>query len=189
MIAKGFDFARVRVVGILSADGMMNIPDFRAYERAFQLMFQVSGRAGRHDRQGWVVIQTAQSDNPLLQAVQRFDYQSMAKIQLEERRQFRYPPYTRLIMLVLRCRDEKVLDQIAELYSQKLRSRFGFGVSAPVCPPVARVQTLFVRKIMLKTELTFSVSETRKILNDVRTEMQQTPLFRQIILHYDVDPQ
>ena len=189
MISKGLDFANVHVVGILSADGMMNIPDFRAYERAFQMMLQVSGRAGRRDRQGWVVIQTAQNDNTLLQKIQQFDYLGMAKIQLEERHQFHYPPYTRLIMIVLRSRNEKVLDQMAEIYAEKLKSHLGQSVSGPVCPPVARVQALFVRKIMLKTELSLSVSDARKILENVHTEMQQIPLFRQIILHYDVDPQ
>jgi len=189
MVAKGLDFANVSVVGILNADGMMNIPDFRAYERAFQLMFQVAGYAGRNDRRGLVIIQTSQAKNPLLKMIQQFDYPGMAQMQLQERHQFRYPPYIRLILLILRSRKEQILDEIAELYTQKLKSRLRQGVSGPVYPPVTRIQTLHVRRIMLKLELTVSVNATRKILEEVRIEMQENPLFRQIILHYDVDPQ
>ncbi|MDR2913516.1 MAG: primosomal protein N' [Tannerella sp.] len=189
MVSKGLDFANVSVVGVLNADGMMNIPDFRAYERAFQLMLQVSGRAGRREKQGLVVIQTSQSDNPLLQMVQRFDYEGMAQTQLKERYDFHYPPYTRLILIVLRSKNEEVLDKIAEAYSGKLKARLGDSVSGPVYPPVTRVQTLFVRRIMLKMDISLSVPDTRRVLEEVRAEMQQIPLFRQIILHYDVDPQ
>lgn len=189
MVSKGLDFANVSVVGILSADGMMNIPDFRAYERAFQMMLQVSGRAGRRDKQGWVVLQTSQSENPLLQMVQRFDYEGMAQVQLQERHLFHYPPYTRLIMVVLRSRNEEVLDKMAGLYADKLRIRLGNCVSGPVYPPVTRIQTLFVRKIMLKMDMSCSVPDTRRILEEVWVEMQRNPLFKQVILHYDVDPQ
>jgi primosomal protein N' (replication factor Y) len=190
MVSKGFDFENVSVAGILNVDGLMNIPDFRAYERAFQMMLQLSGRAGRRDRRGTVVLQTSQSeDHPLLQMVRTFDYPGMARVQLQERCTFRYPPYTRLIMIVLRSRNEDVLDQIADRYSAALKAMLGNGVSDPICPPVTRVQTLFVRKIMLKMELSVSVSDTRNALESVYAEMRQHPLFRQIILHYDVDPQ
>jgi primosomal protein N' (replication factor Y) len=189
MVSKGLDFENVSVVGILSADGMMNIPDFRAYERAFQMMFQASGRAGRRDRQGIVVLQTSQSDNLLLKQVCSFDYPGMAQTQLKERYMFHYPPYTRLIMIILRSRNEEALDRVANEYSAKLRALLGESVSNPVYPPVTRIQTLFIRKIMLKMEFSVSVSKTRNILEYVRSEMQKNPLFRQIILHYDVDPQ
>ncbi len=189
MVSKGLDFEKVSVVGILNADGMMNIPDFRAYERAFQMMLQVSGRAGRREKQGLVIIQTSQSENPLLQMVQQFDYEGMARTQLKERHDFHYPPYTRLILIVLRSRNEEVLDEMAEVYSQKLKIRLGDSVSGPVYPPVTRVQTLFVRRIMLKMDISLSVPDTRRVLEEVRAEMQQIPLFRQIIQHYDVDPQ
>jgi primosomal protein N' (replication factor Y) len=189
MVTKGFDFDNVGVVGILNADEMMNIPDFRAYERAFQMMLQVSGRAGRRSGQGSVVLQTSQSDHPLIKQVCRSDYPGMAQTQLKERYLFHYPPYTRLILIILRSRNEEVLDRIAEEYSVKLRAFFGEGVSAPVYPPVTRIQTLFIRKIMLKTEFSVPVSKTRSALEEVRSEMQRNPLFRQVILHYDVDPQ
>jgi primosomal protein N' (replication factor Y) len=189
MVSKGLDFSNVSVVGILNADSMMNVPDFRAYERAFQLMLQVSGRAGRRGGQGTVVLQTSQTDHPLLKQVCLSDYSGMAQTQLAERHQFHYPPYTRLILIVLRSRNEEALDRIAEEYSVKLKALLGQGVSNPVYPSVTRARTLFIRKIMLKTELSVPVSNTRSALEKVRSEMQKNPLFRQIILHYDVDPQ
>jgi primosomal protein N' (replication factor Y) len=191
MVIKGLDFGNVGVVGILNADDMMNIPDFRANERAFRMILQAGSRAGRRSRQGSVVLQTSQSDHPLLQQICRSDYSGMAQTQLKERHLFRYPPYTRLILIVLRSRNEEALDRIAEEYSVKLRTLLGAdtSVSNPVYPPVARIQTLFIRKILLKTEFSSPVSKTRRILEEVRSEMQQNPLFRQIILHYDVDPQ
>ena len=189
MVSKGLDFANVSVVGILSADGMMNIPDFRAYERAFQMMFQVSGRAGRRDKQGLVVLQTSQANNPLLPLIQKFDYNGMARMQLEERHEFRYPPYTRLIMIILRSPNEQSLDKISVLYAEKLRAFLGNSVSGPVFPPVTRVQTLFVRKIMLKIDASLSVPDTRRVLENVHAAMRQNPLFKQVLMHYDVDPQ
>ena len=188
MVTKGLDFANVSVVGILNADGMMNIPDFRAYERAFQMMLQVSGRAGRRDKQGLVILQTSAPDNPILRMVRSFDYKGMAQSQLKERHDFNYPPYTRLIMIILRSRDEQALDNIAELYSDRLRVHFDNSVSGPIYPPVTRVQTLFVRKIMLKMDISLSVSLIREKLEIVRAEMFQNPLFKQVLMHYDVDP-
>ena len=152
-------------------------------------MLQVGGRAGRRDRQGRVIIQTSQSeDNPLLQMIRDFDYPGMAKVQLRERYTFRYPPYARLIIVVLRSRDETALDRIAARYSAELKAMLGKGVSNPVYPPVTRVQTLFVRKIMLKMELSVSISAIRSALTSLYAKMQQQALFRRIILHYDVDP-
>ncbi|MDR1098517.1 MAG: primosomal protein N' [Tannerella sp.] len=189
MVSKGLDFGNVSVVGILSADGMMNLPDFRACERAFQLMLQVSGRAGRRDRQGTVVLQTSQSGSLLLKQVCSFDYPGMAQTQLKERHAFHYPPYTRLIMIILRSRSEEALDRTATEYSARLKAFFGDRASDPVYPPVARIRTFFIRKIMLKTDFSAPVHETRSILERVHSEMQKNPLFRQVILHYDVDPQ
>jgi len=189
MISKGLHAINGYVVGLMNADALMNIPDYRAYERAFQLMYQVIGCAVRNDRQGWVFIQTNQTENELLRMVQRFDYQGMAQKQLTERHQFCYPPYSRLIMLILRSKHEQTLDEIAENYAQRLREKFGTGVSGPVFPPIARVQTLYVRKIMLKIDLSLTVTDTRKILEEVQIEMQQNADIKHIIIHYDVDPQ
>ena len=189
MVSKGFDFEHVGVVGILSADGLMNIPDFRADERAFQLLLQISGCAGRRDRRGTVVIQTSQPEHPVLQIARQFDYEKMAQSQLKERLQFRYPPYTRLIIIILRCRNEEIVDKFAKQYADRLLFRLGSCVSPPIHPPVTRIQTFFIRKIMLKMDLSVPVAHTRKILEEVYREFQPIPLFKQVLLHHDVDPQ
>ena len=189
MVTKGLDFANVSVVGILSADGMMNIPDFRADERAFQMMLQVSGRAGRRDKQGFVVLQTSAPDNIMFHYLRNFDYEGASRSQLMERHHFRYPPYTRLIMIILRSSNEQTLDKVAEQYCENLRLHFGNSVFGPVYPPVTRVHTLFIRKIMLKMEVVLSVSHIREKLGIVRNEINKNSLSRQVIMHYDVDPQ
>ncbi|MDR2473648.1 MAG: primosomal protein N' [Tannerella sp.] len=188
MITKGLDFARVSVVGILNADEMLNNPNFRAYERTFQMIAMASGRAGRRERQGLVVVQTSQADNRLLNSVLIYDYRSMAEMELKERYDFGYPPYTRLIIMVLRCKDEKILDYIAEMYASKLLALFGKGVSMPLTPPAGRVKNLYIRHITLKIDVTLTLAESRRILSQVYSEMKQTKDFTKIILHYDVDP-
>lgn len=187
MVAKGLDFGRVRVVGVLNADSLMNIPDYRAHERAFQLMMQVSGRAGRRQKQGCVVIQTSQLEHPLLQMIQAFDYAGMAHMQLSERKMFHYPPYARLITLVLRSRNEQILERMAGMYAEALKKQLKAAVLGPFMPPVTRVQTLYIRQIMLKLELSVPVLSIRKGLDNAYQCMQEYPEFRQVLLHYDVD--
>lgn len=188
MLSKGLDFSNVSVVGVLNADSLMNFPDFRAHERAFQLMMQVSGRSGRRDRQGTVVIQTSQPEHPLLRMVQTFDFEGMAVSQLNERKQFVYPPYCRLITIVLRGKDETMLNRFADMYCKHLRVYLGQSVIGPFVPPVGRIQTLFVRKVLLKMPLSSAVNEVRNALHTAYSEMQQIPAFRQVRLHADVDP-
>ena len=188
MLSKGLDFGRVSVVGILSADSLMNFPDFRAHERAYQLMVQVSGRAGRRERPGVVVLQTSQPDHPLIGMVQRFAYQEMVRMQLAERSQFRYPPYYRLIVIVLRGKQETVVQEMARLYADKLRDRLGDRVLGPVTPPIHRIQTLFLRQIVIKIEIAAGITPLRALLEEVQQSMQAMPAFRSLLLHYDVDP-
>lgn len=188
MLSKGLDFANVSVVGILNADSLMNFPDFRAHERAYQLMAQVSGRAGRRDIPGTVLLQTSQPEHPLISMVMRSAYKEMVKLQLEERSLFKYPPYFRLITLMLRSRSEIALRECATIYADKLRTKFGDRVLGPVTPVVTRVQTLYVRNIVLKIEIAASIASTRELLEKVYSEMQSIPSFRQLIFHYDVDP-
>lgn len=188
MLSKGLDFGRVSVVGILSADSLMNFPDFRAHERAFQLMVQVSGRAGRREQPGVVVLQTSQPDHPLIGMVQRFAYKEMVRMQLAERSQFRYPPYYRLIVVVLRGKQESVLQEMARRYADKLRSRLGDRVLGPVTPPIHRIQTLYLRQIVIKVELAAGITPLRTFLDEVQQSMQTLPAFRSLLLHYDVDP-
>lgn len=187
MLAKGLDFERVSVVGILNADSLMNFPDFRAHERAFQLMMQVSGRAGRRHKQGKVIIQTTQPEHTLLQMLQEFDYSNMTHLHLSERKMFQYPPYSRLIMMILRCKDEYVLGRMASIYAEILKKELNTKILGPFVPPVTRVQTLHIRQIMLKLEISASIASIREGLDNAYQFMQKYPEFRQIILHYDVD--
>lgn len=188
MLSKGLDFGNVSIVGILNADNLMNFPDFRAHERAFQLMVQVAGRAGRRDKQGTVVLQTSQPQHPLIRMVRLFAYQEMVHLQLSERSMFRYPPYYRLIVLVLRSRNEDILQELCTLYANNLRARLGERVLGPVTPPVTRVQALHIRKIVLKIEVSAAIAPVREILEAVHEEMQRYLPFKQLIVHYDVDP-
>lgn len=188
MLSKGLDFGNVSVVGILNADSLMNFPDFRAHERAYQLMVQVSGRAGRRDKRGMVILQTSQPEHPLIRMVQQFAYQEMVNLQLSERSMFRYPPYYRLIILVLRSRNETVLQEMSVVYAEKLRVRLGERVLGPVTPPVTRIQTLHIRKIVLKIEIAAAITPLREILDVVHAEMQGYLPFKQLLVHYDVDP-
>jgi len=187
MLTRGLDCKQVGVVGILNADSLMNVPDFRADEHAFQLMMQVSDCAVRSHKQGTVVIQTSLPDHLLMQTIQTFDYERMAHSQLGERKMFRYPPYFRLIVLVLRCRDEHILEQISTRYAEALYQELGDRVLPPFAPPVNRVQALYVHQIMLKLEITLPVMQVRTVLDTVNRQMQSIPGFRQIILHYEVD--
>lgn len=188
MVSKGLDFANVGVVGILNADNLMNFPDFHAHERAFQLMVQVSGRAGRRDKRGVVVLQTSQPDHPLIRMVERFAYKEMVRLQLGERSMFRYPPYYRMIVIVLRSRNDSVLQELSALYAEALRRRLGERVLGPVTPPITRVQALHIRKIVLKIEIAAAIAPVRAILEAVHAEMQRYLPFKQLIVHYDVDP-
>lgn len=185
MLTKGLDFGRVGVVGVLSADSLMSIPDFRAHERAFQLMMQVSGRAGRRDRRGTVVIQTTHPDQPLLQWVRTFDYVSMATALLAERRRFIYPPYCRLITIILRHRNEDTLRHAAETYAERLRPSFTDGLLGPYAPPVARVRSLYIRQILLKVPLTQPADDVRRLLLTIHHAL--LPDFAGLRIHYEVD--
>jgi primosomal protein N' (replication factor Y) len=188
MITKGLDFDRVSLVGILNADMMMNYPDFRAHERAFQIMSQVAGRAGRRDTQGEVIVQTSEPEHPLIKQVIAHDYVGMYRTQLAEREQFCYPPFYRLIYIYMKHRDAQVLDAQAQRYAARLRQLFGARVLGPDNPPVARVQSLFIRKIVLKVELSASVARAKELLLATRAEMMADERFKQLVFYYDVDP-
>lgn len=188
MVSKGLDFDRVSVVGILNADTMLNYPDFRAYERAFQLMAQVAGRAGRRQKRGRVVLQTKSIDHPIIAQVMANDFEGMAGGQLAERQMFHYPPFYRLVYVYLKNRNETLLDLMAQTMAAKLRSVFGRRVLGPDKPPVARVQMLFIRKIVLKIEQGASLARARELLVQVQKEMLAEDKFKSLIVYYDVDP-
>lgn len=188
MLSKGLDFGNVSVVGILNADNLMGFPDFRSHERAFQLMVQVSGRAGRKTKRGTVVLQTSQPEHPVIRMVPQFAYKEMVNLQLTERSMFRYPPYYRLITIVFRSRNEEALNRLSAVYADKLRSKLGERVLGPVTPPVTRIQTFHLKKIVLKIEVTAGVAKVRELLHTTHTAMYEYPNFKQLLVHYDVDP-
>lgn len=188
MVSKGLDFDRVSVVGILNADSMLNYPDFRSYERAFQLMAQVAGRAGRKNGQGVVVLQTKSPDLPLIREVMDNDYFRMYREQMEEREMFRYPPFYRLVYVYLKHRKEDVLDQAADWMAQCLRKGLGERVLGPDKPPVARIQTLYIKKIVVKVEQQASMSKVRAYLRSVQQALMEDRRFRSLTVYYDVDP-
>lgn len=188
MVSKGLDFDRVSVVGILNADSMLNYPDFRSHERAFQLMAQVAGRAGRRNRQGLVVLQTKSPDLPLIRQVLDNNYRELYEDQLTERRLFRYPPFYRLIYVYLKHRKEEVAEQAAAQMAAYLRNGLGDRVLGPDKPPVARIQALFIRKIMVKVEQEASLQKIRLYLTEVQRTIVADERFRTVNVYYDADP-
>lgn len=167
---------------------MLNYPDFRSHERAFQLMAQVAGRAGRRNRQGLVVLQTKSPDLPLIRQVLDNNYRELYEDQLTERRLFRYPPFYRLIYVYLKHRKEEVAEQAAAQMAAYLRNGLGDRVLGPDKPPVARIQALFIRKIMVKVEQEASLQKIRLYLTEVQRAIVADERFRTVNVYYDADP-
>ena len=189
MVSKGLDFENVSVVGILNADTMLNYPDFRAYERAYQLMAQVAGRAGRKNKRGRVVLQTKSIDHPIIPQVMENNFEGMVNHEMAERKMFRYPPYYRMIYVYLKNKNERLLDLMSQTMGVKLRERLGASrVLGPDKPPVARVQTLYIKKLIIKIETTASMARVRQVLSEVQREMLSEDRFKSLIVYYDVDP-
>lgn len=188
MITKGLDFDKVRVVGILNADSMLNYPDFRAYEHAFMMMAQVSGRAGRKGKRGLVILQTKMPQLPVISQVVHNDYASFYNDLLEERRAFHYPPFYHLVNVYLRHKQEKVCQQASMELGQTLRSWFGERVLGPDKPAVARVKTLSIRKIVLKLENGIDQKKVREYLNFAQGQILRDSRYGGLQVHFDVDP-
>ena len=188
MISKGLDFDKVSVVGILNADTMLNYPDFRAYEHAFMMMAQVSGRAGRKGKRGLVILQTKSPDLPLIRQVVSNDYAALFRSLTAERRQFHYPPYCRLIYVYLKHRHENQAESAGQEMGTRLRQWFGTRVLGPDKPAVAKVKSLAIRKLVLKLEPSLNMSEVRKYLTLVRQQMLQDKRHTSLQIYFDVDP-
>ena len=190
MVSKGLDFDRVSVVGIIQADSMMSYPDFRATERAFQLMAQVAGRAGRKDLPGTVIIQTRQPDNPVMEMVRQNDYGSFYKYQMEERHAFGYPPYSRIITAIIKGQQQDNVERTALLLRNMLSAHFGEDkVLGPDAPPVSRIQYRHIRRIIIKVPLDYSVEKSRSLLSDSIAHMKSERAADSITLSFDADPQ
>ena len=188
MVTKGLDFDRVSVVGILNADSMLNYPDFRAYEHAFMMMSQVSGRAGRKGRRGLVLLQTKNKDLPIVQQVVANDFSSYFKDLEQERRDFRYPPFTHLIYVYVKHKDERVIESAAMEMGARLRQWFGVRVLGPDKPAVAKIKTMNIRKIVLKLELGIDLALVRRYLRQAEHDMMQNKQYVSLQIYFDVDP-
>ena len=188
MISKGLDFGNVTVVGILNADTMLNYPDFRAYEQAFQMLSQVSGRAGRRDERGLVILQTKSPELPVIQQVVSGDFHSFALDLIEERRMFRYPPFFHLVYVYLRHRNEQLVDSAAIELASRLRQSFADRVLGPDKPAVARVKTESIRKIVLKLELGINLALARQHMTIARAQLLQDKRYAALTVFFDVDP-
>ena len=188
MITKGLDFSGVTGVGILNADTMLNYPDFRAYEQAFQMLSQVSGRAGRRDERGLVILQTKSADLPVIQQVVTGDFQTFARDLLEERSMFRYPPFYHLVYVYLRHRNEQLVDSAAIEMASRLRQAFADRVLGPDKPAVARVKTESIRKIVIKLEQGINLPLARQCMAEARTQLLQDKRYAAMTVFFDVDP-
>ena len=188
MVSKGLDFDKVSVVGILNADSMLNYPDFRAYEHAFMMMAQVSGRAGRKGKRGLVILQTKNPNLPVIGQVVHNDYAGLYQGILEERRTFHYPPFFHLINVYVKHKYDKVCEQASHELCKTLRSWFGVRVLGPDKPAVARVKTMNIRKIVIKLENGIDQQKVREYLKFAQQQMGKDPRYGALQIYYDVDP-
>ena len=188
MIAKGFDFEKVSLVGIIDADSMLNYPDFRSHERAFQLLSQVSGRAGRKEKQGAVILQTYNPEHEIINYVKQHSYSKFYKLQISERKSFNYPPFSRLLFVKFRHTDHQVLDSVIEKFSSFLRESFKNRVLGPEYPLVSKVKNYYIKSIMLKIEADKSFSEAKNIISFLLNHMKSNKMLAGCVVHLDVDP-
>lgn len=188
MVSKGLDFDNVSIVGIMNADNLLNFPDFRAFERAYQLMSQVSGRAGRKHKQGRVIIQTSNKKNPVIKDVINSNYENLFYTQLTERKEFNYPPFYRLIIIRLKHKQKKNLDYTAEKTAEKLRNIFNKSVLGPEYPVISRVKNFYIKNILIKIEKTKHISKAKKNIIQVVNFIKSDPQSKYVQFIFDVDP-
>jgi primosomal protein N' (replication factor Y) (superfamily II helicase) len=188
MVTKGLDFNNVSVVGIMNADNMLNFPDFRAYERSYQLMAQVSGRAGRREKRGKVIIQTSQPENSVIKDVVKNDYLHLYETQLAERQRFHYPPFFRLIEIGLKCKDQQKVSEAAKLLADELRNVFGPRVFGPQLPLIPRIQNYFIKNILLKIERDKAGAQAKNVIWQAIEKVKTGMNYSSVIFSLDVDP-
>ena len=188
MVTKGLDFEHVSVVGIVNADNIINYPSFRSYERAFQLMTQVSGRAGRHGDNGKVIIQTYNPSHQVIANVMDADYQALYGEQIQERRIFGYPPYFRMIEITLRHRESDVLSAAADWMAHALRTAFAGRVLGPEYPIVSRIRGLYLKVITLRFERNEAIADAKQVILKIGEDLGKQTGWSGVTVHYDVDP-
>jgi primosomal protein N' (replication factor Y) len=188
MLSKGLDFSNVTLVGVLDADQMLNFPDFRAFERSFQLISQVSGRAGRREKRGKVIIQTMEPGHPVIQYILNSDYEGLYTEQMEERQLFGYPPFRRMIQVTFQHKVPSILDGAADLVARDLKTIFASRVLGPQYPPVRKTHNTFRKQIILKIEREASYERARELLKEVLDRLSANVVFRSVRIYVDVDP-
>ena len=188
MVTKGLDFENVSIVGILNADNLLNQPDFRAYERSYQMMAQVGGRAGRKNKRGKVIIQTSETTHPIIINVINNDYEAMYKGQIAERKFFKYPPFFRMIGITLKHRDKNELDRIARDLSTNLRERFGARILGPEYPVISRIKTLYIKQLWIKIEREISAVHAKRQMQEIIDRVRLHDGNKTIQIAIDVDP-
>jgi primosomal protein N' (replication factor Y) len=189
MVSKGLDFEMVRLVGVLNADNLLYYPDFRSYERTFQLLAQVSGRAGRKKSQGQVIIQTSDPEHPVLQWVLNDNYKDMYRDQMAERKRFLYPPYYRLIKITLRHKNKYHLDQAGASFGKALRYEFGNQVLGPEAPLISRIQNWYLKVVLIKFEKDHNLFESKVQLTRIISGTEKNTKNKGMQIIVDVDPQ
>lgn len=185
IVSKGLDFADVTLIGILNGDNLLASPDFRAEERAWQLLMQVAGRAGRRDKRGEVIIQTAEPEHPVYALVG--DYERVATKLLAERKQFGYPPFVRIVKITMRTNNKELLVKSSLQLGEQLHNRFGRRVLGPVSPLIDRVRGEYRVELMLKIEVEASFSRARSILKEEISKLRENKSYRNITIICDVD--
>ena len=188
MVSKGLDFGDVATVGVLNADTLLNFPDFRSNERAFNMLEQVAGRAGRRKEKGQVIIQTVNPKHDVLRHVRNHDYQEYYIKEIEERRKFAYPPFTKIINIFIRNKNPQMCDKAAVDFTLALRKVFGDRVLGPEKPYVSRIALYYIQSIMLKMEVGVSMKKVKDILRQIYASLASTPEMKSSQIHYDVDP-
>ena len=188
MVSKGLDFGDVRVAGVINADTLLNFPDFRSNERAFNMLEQVSGRAGRRQEKGKVLIQTTDAKNKILEFVKRHDFEGYYQMEIAERQNYNYPPFTKIINVYLRNKDAATVDRAAVIYTKKLREIFGNRVLGPEKPFVSRVALWYIQSIMIKIEAGASMKKVKQILRQLYEQTAAWPDMKTTQIYYDVDP-
>jgi primosomal protein N' (replication factor Y) len=188
MISKGLDFENLTVVGILNADNLLNYPDFRAHERSFQLMEQVSGRAGRRKKQGRVVIQTSDPANKMIRLVLRHDYEGMYRMQAQERMTFNYPPFCRMIRISLRHKERAALNTFADILGNDLRNTFGKRILGPEYPVISRIQLWYIKTILIKIEKEKPLAKAKMMIMEATERLEKEKGGGGLRIAIDVDP-
>lgn len=188
MVAKGLDFDNLNLIGVINADTLLGYPDFRAYERSFQLLAQVAGRAGRRADQGNVCIQTYDAGNRIIKQVVNNDYLGMYHDEIAEREKFLYPPFSRMIFLYVKHKDAKVLDHAASALANILKAKFGKRVLGPEQPLVSRVRNLYIKQIIIKADKHTAIQKVKDALRETLTQFNATKAYKGVFTQIDVDP-